>query len=78
MTYEKFLSWCIDTSREDRSKFVRELPICLNSLLHECRPVRRRTQSRVRSPKGPPKGALKLAMESARKSLDGSVPACMI
>lgn len=69
MTYDTFLSWCIDTSRDDREKFVSELAMRLNSLLNECRPVRRRASSKTPMPVGVQKGALKLALKSARNHL---------
>jgi len=40
MYYEDFLQWCIDTSREDRSRFLRELPEKLSSLLYQRATVR--------------------------------------
>jgi hypothetical protein len=69
MTYEAFLSWCIDTSREDRAEFVGELPMRLNALLNERQPRRVRRVSKSNLPKGSRKGALKLAMKSARNHL---------
>lgn len=69
MSYETFLSWCIDTSREDRARFVAELPMRLNAVLNERQPRRRRPSSRLGSSKGPRKGALRLAVNSARNDL---------
>ena len=74
MTYEDFLSWCIDTSRDDRPKFVSELPMCLNSVLNENRPKRRRASSGTTTPQGPRKGALKLALKSVKKHLTDEPP----
>jgi hypothetical protein len=71
MTYEAFLAWCIDTSRDDRATFVAELPIKLNSVLNESRPARRRPVSGVKTPGGPQKGALKLALKSVKNHLTG-------
>lgn len=74
MTYEDFLSWCIDTSRDDRPKFLSELPMRLNSVLNESRPARRRSSSGAKTPGGPQKGALKLALKSVKNHLTDQPP----
>jgi hypothetical protein len=74
MRYDEFLVWCIDMSREDRPKFVDELPLHLNALLNASRPARKRRSFKGTMPGGPPKGALKLALKSARNDLTNPPP----
>jgi hypothetical protein len=42
MYYEDFLQWCVDTSREDRPRFVRELPSKVEALLKQRASERRK------------------------------------
>jgi hypothetical protein len=42
MYYEDFLQWCVDTSRDDRPKFVRELPSKVKALLQQRASERRK------------------------------------